>query len=284
MVARESRAPPGRAARPPAAGGRRPPAGGASATSTFWRALSVGIRLNCWKMNPIVVRRSRARSASPIRPSGSPSKRISPALGRSSAPSSWSTVVLPDPLGPMIATYSPPLDLEVGRGHRDHLAGALPVAFLDRLQRVEHSSPLSRCGAGHRQGAAARHGGFRALRRTARPRGRGRSPRARGRRPRTPRASPPRSRPGSLPGRTRPGRGRRPRADEARPGLGRLGHGGLELRADGAHERCAAHADQRARSHRRARPGRAPRRSPGARPGAAASRSPSASPARACAW
>ena len=69
--------------------------------------MSVGIRLNCWKMNPIVVRLSRASSPSPMRASGLSSKSTSPADGRSSAPSSWSTVVLPEPLGPTIATYSP---------------------------------------------------------------------------------------------------------------------------------------------------------------------------------
>ena len=91
---------------PPPLAARR--AGGASAASTFWRAVSVGIRLNCWKMNPMVVRLRRARSPSPMRASGLSSKRPRPPDGRSSAPSSWSTVVLPEPLGPTIATYSPP--------------------------------------------------------------------------------------------------------------------------------------------------------------------------------
>jgi hypothetical protein len=46
-----------------------------------------------------------SRSSRP--PSVSPPKRSTPPVGWSSAPSSWSSVVLPDPLGPVMATCSP---------------------------------------------------------------------------------------------------------------------------------------------------------------------------------
>ena len=54
-----------------ALGGRE--ARGASAASTFCAAVSVGIRLNCWKTNPSVSRRSAASSPSPIRARSWPS-------------------------------------------------------------------------------------------------------------------------------------------------------------------------------------------------------------------
>ena len=71
------------------------------------RAVRVGIRLNCWKTNPMrsgaapPARRRRATQRS------RPSKRTSPELGRSSPPSSCSRVDLPDPLGPATTTNSP---------------------------------------------------------------------------------------------------------------------------------------------------------------------------------
>ena len=51
---------------------------GASAASTFSRAVSVGIRLNCWNTNPNVSSRSRASAASPSRDRSRPSKSSSP--------------------------------------------------------------------------------------------------------------------------------------------------------------------------------------------------------------
>ena len=80
---------------------------GASPASTFSSAVSVGIRLNCWKTKPNALRRSSASSPSPRMPRSRPSKRTLPELGRSSAPSSCSRVVLPDPLGPSSATNWP---------------------------------------------------------------------------------------------------------------------------------------------------------------------------------
>ena len=82
-------------------------------TSTFSSAVSVGIRLNCWKTKPNAFSRSSASSRSPSAARSRPSKKTLPALGRSRAPSSCSSVVLPEPLGPSSATNSPCVDPEV---------------------------------------------------------------------------------------------------------------------------------------------------------------------------
>ena len=74
---------------------------------TLSTAVSVGIRLNCWKTKPKVRSRRSARAASPSAPRSWPSNRTVPSLARSSAPSSWSRVVFPEPLGPTSATSSP---------------------------------------------------------------------------------------------------------------------------------------------------------------------------------
>ena len=73
----------------------------------FSSAVSVGIRLNCWKTNPNARRRSSARSASRSWARSRSSKTTRPLDGRSSAPSSCSSVVFPDPLGPSSARNSP---------------------------------------------------------------------------------------------------------------------------------------------------------------------------------
>ena len=80
---------------------------GASFASTFSSAVSVGIRLNCWKTNPKERSRSSASSASGRPARSRPPKDTRPLEGRSSAPRSCNRVVLPEPLGPSIATNSP---------------------------------------------------------------------------------------------------------------------------------------------------------------------------------
>ena len=80
---------------------------GARAASTFSAAVSVGTRLNCWKTKPNARRRRSARLLSPSFVMSRPSKCTAPAVGRSSAPSSCSNVVLPDPLGPSMTKNSP---------------------------------------------------------------------------------------------------------------------------------------------------------------------------------
>ncbi len=80
---------------------------GTSATSTFSRALSVGMRLKVWKMNPIEAARTRVTSASRRAARSWPSKSTTPEVGRSSPPSICSRVVLPCPVGPWMASHSP---------------------------------------------------------------------------------------------------------------------------------------------------------------------------------
>ena len=76
-------------------------------TSTFSVAVSAGSRLKNWKTKPMWRRRNVARSVSFIVEASVPSTVIFPADGVSSSPSSDSSVVLPDPLGPWTATNSP---------------------------------------------------------------------------------------------------------------------------------------------------------------------------------
>ena len=84
------------------------------ASMQFRSALMCGNRLKCWNTMPILPRTrrrcgSRAGTSSPFRcswVSGSPSTQITPPSMRSSVISMRSTVVLPEPEGPMIATFS----------------------------------------------------------------------------------------------------------------------------------------------------------------------------------
>ena len=92
------------------------------------RAVSVGIRLNCWKTKPKV--RAASSASSPVGRASRgrvPRRARVPSLGRSSAPSSWSSVVFPDPLGPSSATKSPApiVDVDASRppGRRRCRAG-----------------------------------------------------------------------------------------------------------------------------------------------------------------
>ena len=72
---------------------------------TFSSAVKVGSRWKAWKMKPISWARYEARSARSA--SEAPRYFSVPALGWSSAPSIWSSVDFPEPLGPTIATNSP---------------------------------------------------------------------------------------------------------------------------------------------------------------------------------
>ena len=73
--------------------------------STFSTEVSCGSRLCSWKMNPT----SRARTPSRSRSVASdlPLRKISPAVGRSSAPIMCSSVDFPDPLGPTMQWNAP---------------------------------------------------------------------------------------------------------------------------------------------------------------------------------
>ena len=111
---------------PPA---RAPPAPAACARPTACRGRSAAarrsrstvrspIRLKLWKMNPISRLRTRARSRSGRSATGLPFEQVLPSVGVSSSPRIESSVDLPQPDGPAMATYSPLLDLEVDAGER----------------------------------------------------------------------------------------------------------------------------------------------------------------------
>ena len=100
-----------------------PPAG-ISFASTFSTAVSVGIRLNCWKTKPNERNRIAASSRSGSSDRSRPSKTSVPELGRSSVPSSCSSVVLPEPLGPFERQELACADLEVDAVERPDHASA----------------------------------------------------------------------------------------------------------------------------------------------------------------
>jgi hypothetical protein len=70
-------------------------------------AVSVGTRLKVWKTKPIEVARTLVSRLSRKAPRSWPSNSTVPEVGRSSPPSSCSSVVLPWPVGPWIASHSP---------------------------------------------------------------------------------------------------------------------------------------------------------------------------------
>ena len=71
------------------------------------RRLRPASRWNCWKTKPTRRAAERARAASSSRPRRARRCGRSPLVGRSSAPSRLSSVDLPEPDGPTIATSSP---------------------------------------------------------------------------------------------------------------------------------------------------------------------------------
>ena len=78
-----------------------------SGSSTFWNAVSTGIRLYIWKTNPTWRARHVVSLRADIRVISSPATVTLPSEGTSSPPSKFSSVVLPEPLGPMNAMNSP---------------------------------------------------------------------------------------------------------------------------------------------------------------------------------
>jgi len=78
-----------------------------SGTATFSTAGSSGSRWPAWNTNPKSWRRSTLRSRSDIRARSRPRHVTDPPLAVRIPASTCSSVVLPDPDGPMIATLSP---------------------------------------------------------------------------------------------------------------------------------------------------------------------------------
>ena len=104
-------------------------------SSTFSTAESVGIRLWSWKTKPISRRRAGGRDRRPGLLISVPPIASLPAVGRSSAPRRFKSVVLPEPDGPTTATRIAPFDLEAHAVERAHAAvfeRAHQVAGLNR--------------------------------------------------------------------------------------------------------------------------------------------------------
>ena len=80
---------------------------GTRAVSTFSCADRVGMRLKVWKMNPIEVARTFVRRLSLRALMLRPSSSTVPEVGRSRPPSICSSVLLPCPVGPWMASQSP---------------------------------------------------------------------------------------------------------------------------------------------------------------------------------
>jgi hypothetical protein len=78
--------------------------------ATLAAASSEGIRLNCWKTMPMVVRRSAARARSSIAVTSAPFTAMRPRSGVSSAATRWRSVDLPEPLSPVSASVSPAVE------------------------------------------------------------------------------------------------------------------------------------------------------------------------------
>src|SRR5438132_4853929 len=77
-----------------------------SGYSTFSQAVRTGMRLKVWKTKPSLRARTSARAPADSALTGSPSIRISPAVGVSRQPMRLSSVVVPLPDGPAMATHS----------------------------------------------------------------------------------------------------------------------------------------------------------------------------------
>ena len=101
--ARRARASRARAAAPPLSG----TCASRSGSSTFSVAVKTGIRLNAWKMKPIVSARWRVRFASESSWIEWPSTSTRPASISSRPERQLSSVVLPEPDGPITARNSP---------------------------------------------------------------------------------------------------------------------------------------------------------------------------------
>src|SRR5438552_9068424 len=78
-----------------------------SGQATFSSAVKVGNRLKLWKTKPISRRRRSLRALSRRQPRSRPPSSTRPALGESRPAIRLSSVLLPEPLGPRIATKSP---------------------------------------------------------------------------------------------------------------------------------------------------------------------------------
>jgi hypothetical protein len=77
-----------------------------SGSSTLCSAVARGSRLNVWNTKPISRLRTRASASSFMSDTSEPLSQYSPEVGVSRQPTRFISVDLPEPDGPMIATYS----------------------------------------------------------------------------------------------------------------------------------------------------------------------------------
>ena len=105
------------------------------------------MRLNDWKTKPVRSRRSRVAASSDSWLMDWPSRTTSPVVGRSSPPSSWRSVDLPEPDGPIRATNSPASTV------RRHAAQRLDGG---RTERVGLGQVAGLEDRGHRRSLAGR--------------------------------------------------------------------------------------------------------------------------------
>src|ERR1039457_2798703 len=101
------------------------------ASITFSSAVRCGIRWNCWNTNPTVSARKRASSARVKVEVSTESMRTTPSVAWSRQPRIFSSVVLPDPDGPMIAIHCPASATRLTRSSAfTGAAQPLPYAFV----------------------------------------------------------------------------------------------------------------------------------------------------------
>ena len=147
-------------------------------SSTFSRAVRVGIRLKNWKMKPTVSRRKAVLPSSSRASTSRPATITSPRLGGSIPPITLSSVVFPEPLGPSRTTNSCG-QISRSTSRRAWTATSpLPYVLATPRRRTSGAVRLRSAGSGH---GCGRH-------LEAQPRRPGSSPPS-GSRPRWPRGS-----------------------------------------------------------------------------------------------
>src|SRR5262249_19586273 len=124
------------------------------ASATFCSAVSVGNRLNAWKMKPMRSRRIAGKSRSASRVTSSPITRSVPEVGRRMQPITDNSVVLPLPDGPTNRASSPLRRLSVTLSRARAAASPSAYVFVTLLMLIGSimGSPLE----DHR-GIEARH-------------------------------------------------------------------------------------------------------------------------------
>ena len=112
-----------------------------SGSSTFWNAVSTGIRLYIWKMKPTCRARQAVSLFADMWVISSPATVMLPEVGRSSPPRRLRSVVFPEPLGPMNATNSP-LSTSRFSPWRTWISSLPRWYFLSRSRTLISASPF----------------------------------------------------------------------------------------------------------------------------------------------